>query len=214
MTSLQPWDPSKIDMNNMKKVSNMNVSSLHRHFFQIAIGNNPAYYMAHDTVKQYAYSDPLSDKAILSTITPSLVQLKELSVCAIHTHNHPNEQFPARCTFFLHKTHAKLSAEALSKLWHISPKRAKATFLGTTQHGIRSAILPLTRCYCADQMYNIKCLRGHFATDTFFADMKSLHGNTCCQIYLHKVGFAACYPKPNTKGDSLGKTLDDFVHEF
>lgn len=39
-------------------------------------------------------------------------------------------------------------------------------------------------------------------------------GNTCCQIYSHKVGFAACYPKPNVKGDSLGETLDYFVHNF
>ena len=24
----------------------------------------------------------------------------------------------------------------------------------------------------------------------------------------------ACYPKANAKGDSLGETLDDFVHDF
>ena len=44
--------------------------------------------------------------------------------------------------------------------------------------------------------------------------MKSLHANTCCQLYLHKVGFAARYPKLNTKGDILGETLDDLVHDF
>ena len=63
-------------------------------------------------------------------------------------------------------------------------------------------------------MYNLKRLQGRFATDTFFADMKSLHGNTCCQLYSHKVGFASCYPKLNAKGGSLGETLDDFVHDF
>ena len=63
-------------------------------------------------------------------------------------------------------------------------------------------------------MYNVKRLRGRFATDTFYADMKSLHANTCCQIYSHKAGFQACYPKPNAKGDTLGETLDDFVHDF
>ena len=44
--------------------------------------------------------------------------------------------------------------------------------------------------------------------------MKSLHYNTFCHIYFHTVGFAACYPKLNENGDSLGETLDDFVHEF
>ena len=63
-------------------------------------------------------------------------------------------------------------------------------------------------------MYNIKQLRGQFATDTFFSDMKSIHGNACCQVFLHKVGFQACYPKLNAKGESLGEALDDFVHNF
>ena len=44
--------------------------------------------------------------------------------------------------------------------------------------------------------------------------MKSIHGNACCQIFLHKVGFAAWYPKLNAKGGSLGNTLDDFVQNF
>ena len=63
-------------------------------------------------------------------------------------------------------------------------------------------------------MYNIKRLDGKFATDTFYAYMKSIHGNTCCQVYSHKDGFQACYPKTNATGDSLGETLDDFVHDF
>ena len=44
--------------------------------------------------------------------------------------------------------------------------------------------------------------------------MKSLQDNTWCQVYQHKGGFEACYPKINKKGDSLGETLDYFVHEF
>ena len=31
---------------------------------------------------------------------------------------------------------------------------------------------------------------------------------------MHKFGFASCYPKLNAKGDSLGETLDDFLHDF
>ena len=47
----------------------------------------------------------------------------------------------------------------------------------------------------------------HFAIDTIFAYMKTLHANTCCQVYLHKVGFSAFYPKLNPKGENLGETL-------
>jgi hypothetical protein len=214
ITSPHPWEPNEVDMNNIKGTFDAKVSSIKRHAFKISTGINNAFERAHNTVMEYAYLDPSSDEAILSAITPSLVQLKELSVKAIQVVDHPNEQFPARRTFVSRKRHAQLSAEALSELWHISPKRAKATMNATTQHGIRSAILPLTRRYRSDRMYNVKRLRGRFATDTFFADMKSLHGNTCCQIFSHKIGFAACYPKPNAKGDSLGEALDDFVHDF
>ena len=63
-------------------------------------------------------------------------------------------------------------------------------------------------------MYNLKHLQGRFATDTCYDDMKSIHGNTCCQVDSHKVGFSACHPKPNTKRESLWETLDNFFHEF
>ena len=63
-------------------------------------------------------------------------------------------------------------------------------------------------------MYGVKRLLGHFATDTFFFNKKSLHQNTCAQVYSHKCGFATCYPMQNTKGDSIGNSLYDFVHDF
>ena len=44
--------------------------------------------------------------------------------------------------------------------------------------------------------------------------MKYLHGKTCCQVYSHKVGFYACHPKLNARGDNIRETLDDFVHDF
>ena len=63
-------------------------------------------------------------------------------------------------------------------------------------------------------MYNLKTLQGGVNTNIFFPDMKSIHGNTCFQIFSHKVEFSECYPKLNAKGDSLGETLENFVHNF
>ena len=89
-----------------------------------------------------------------------------------------------------------------------------ATLLATTQNGVRSAILPLSRRYRADRMYNTKRLRGKFATDTFYPTAKSLYGNKCCQIYSHKNGFAACYPIASADSSNIGETLDNFIHDF
>ena len=156
----------------------------------------------HDT---YSYHDPSSYKAIL-TISSSFIQLKELCITHINVIEHSNEQFPARRTFLSRKFHAYLIAGSLAELCYIGPKRDKAAMKATTQNLIQSSIIPLSRHYRSDQMYNLKILQGRFATDTFFSDIKSLHANTCCLVYLHEIGFAAFYPNLNVKGFSLGET--------
>ena len=60
---------------------------------------------------------------------------------------------PARRTFISTERHAKLRAEEISELWVIGPKRAEATLKATTQHGTRSAILPIGRRYRADHIF-------------------------------------------------------------
>ena len=79
---------------------------------------------------------------------------------------------------------------------------------------MKSSIMRLSRCYRYYRMYYIKQLQGRFATNTFFADMKLLHGNTCCQVYWNKSGFSDFYPKLNMKEDILVKSIDNFIHEF
>ena len=63
-------------------------------------------------------------------------------------------------------------------------------------------------------MYNVKKLKGKFSTDTFYIDIKSLHQNTCCQVYSHKNGLAVCCPFPRATGENLGNRLLSFVHDF
>ena len=93
----------------------------------------------------YAFDDPLSDEALLSTVSPSLVSLKELCISNVNVHENLNEEYPGRRTFISRKRHDDLTAESLSELWSIGPKRAKATLRATMQSGICSAILPLSR---------------------------------------------------------------------
>ena len=164
------------------------------------------------------YVDPSSDEAILTEINSVLVTHHEDSGRFVNSTNVSpyafGEEIPARKTFVSNERHRKVSADPLSELWHIGPKRAKATIDATTQNGIRSAILPLSRRYRSDRMYNVKQLRGRFATDTVYSDVKSLLGNTCAQIYTHKIGFAVSYPLPVAKGDEVGQTLSNFIHDY
>ena len=93
------------------------------------------------------------------------------------------EQIPARRTFMSRERHHTLDAETLAELWNIGLKKTKETMKATTQNGTRSAILPLSRQYRSDGMYNVKRLQGRFATDTFYLKSKSIYGNTYVQIY-------------------------------
>ena len=151
-----------------------------------------------------------SDELILHSIEPTLVSLGELST----NYNKALDDVPARRTFVSNDRHLKVSADKLAEMWCIGPKRASATILATTQKGIRSAILPISRRYRADCIYHLKRLDGKFATDTFYPEFKSLNQNTCAQVFSHKGGFAICYPMPRASGDTIGQALRDFSHDY
>ena len=63
-------------------------------------------------------------------------------------------------------------------------------------------------------MYNVKRLNGKFATDTFYADIKSLNKNIGAQIYSSKIGFLVCYPLRDAKSDTLAFSLHDFISDY
>ena len=63
--------------------------------------------------------DPTLDEAILSEISPSLIQLKEMSVSSINIQQHDLEVLPAHCTFISKDCHPTLTADSLSEQWFI-----------------------------------------------------------------------------------------------
>ena len=213
MTSSLPWEPSEVKLGKVSQSTSRNVFSVK--IDTRFVSTSPSDYFQ-ESVRQY--SDPSTDEAILSEINSVLVTFNEDYKRYLNsTTSHPyafGEDIPSRKTFVSNQRHGKISSDLLSELWHIGPKRAKATLEATTQNGIRSAILPLSRRYRSDRMYNVKRLRGRFATDTVYADIKSLLGNTCAQIYTHKIGFAVSYPLPVAKGEEVGQTLLNFIHDF
>ena len=88
------------------------------------------------------------------------------------------------------------------------------TMTPTTQMATRSAVLPISRRYRADKMYGVKRLYDKIATDTLWSDCKSLNQNKGAQIYSCKNGFAVCYPLMQATGDTIGDSLQDFIHDF
>ncbi len=86
----------------------------------------------------------------------------------------------------------EVSKEQLAGLWNIPLKAAAQTIQVTTQRGIRSSIHPLQARYRTKQpqmRYNqLGGRHGRFYSDTMFASVRSLRGNTMGQIFVNDVG--------------------------
>ena len=213
MTSIMPWEPREV------RLGKVQTKQLNNNVFCSKVQtklcyNHPESY-AEKTTYEYN-SNEITDETILHDIEPSLIMAKERFLQSMNTGNNEiiDELIPARRTFTSQERHNKLTADMISELWCIGPRKAKDTIKATTQNGIRSAILPLSRRYRADRMYNLKRLHNKFATDTLYATVKSLNQNVCAQIYSHKGGFAVTYPIRDSTGTTLGQTLADFAHDF
>jgi len=116
-------------------------------------------------------------------------------------------------TFVSQKRHSQISPEQLSERWNKGLTQAKKTLQVTTQKGVRSAILPLSRRYRTDRMFNQRKLRGQkFYTDTLFGKTKSLTNNTCVQIFANESYFVKAYPMEKKSG--AGLALRQFIRDY
>jgi hypothetical protein len=92
------------------------------------------------------------------------------------------------------------------------PGCCKKTAKVTTQRGIRSAILPLSRRYHTNRFYQPRWLKGDMYTDTAIAKVKSLNGNKYAQVFANTNNFVAIYPmrSKTMAGDALAEFTQDF----
>ena len=157
----------------------------------------------------------VSDADILNSIEPSLIHLTDRFISNVMSKgNYDPNDLPARRTFISTDRHAKIDAINLAEIFGIGFNRAQATLFATTQRGVRSAILPISRRYRADRMYGIKRLNGKFSTDTLYGICKSLRGYVASQIYSHKCGFVVPYHMKAINGENVGTSLGNFIHEY
>ena len=120
---------------------------------------------------------------------------------------------PAFRTFLSKERHPQVNYETLGERWNIGLTQAKQTLNVTTQKGVRSAILPLSRRYRTDRMYYQRKLRNQrFYTDTIFGKCKSLTNNTCAQIFANEAYFVKAYPMEKKSG--AGLALRQFTRDF
>ena len=115
-------------------------------------------------------------------------------------------------TFQSSERHTDVSPQALSERWGIGIGAATKTLSKTTQKFLRSAVLPLSRRYRTDMMFQRKTLLGEWSTDTMDGRCKSLAGNRYAQVFTNKSYFSRIYPMD--KKGKAGDALRLFCQEF
>jgi hypothetical protein len=124
----------------------------------------------------------------------------------------PVPDIPLPKTFATTKRHSAVTAQELSERWFIGLTQAHETIKVTTQNVTRSAVLPLSRRYRADRVFQKPLLRGDFYTDTMDGRCKSLNGNRYAQVFANKDFFATAFPL-HAKSEA-GDALRQFINEY
>ena len=65
-----------------------------------------------------------------------------------------------------------------------------------------------------DFEFNMKRLKGKFATNTLWSTIKYLRSNVATQLYTHKYGFNASYNLQQANNEQFGHSLDESVHDY
>jgi hypothetical protein len=162
---LREWEPATDNLSIQESLKSVTTAGWHHKHFISSVSMPPV------VGDKFKYSDIDCDETILHSIEPSLVTLSEL-----HKERHMNTEInvPARNSYHTKQDrHIQVNAQNIASMWGIGINQARATLQCTTQHGVQSALLPLSRRYRADRMYNLKRLNSKFATDTFYSDHKS-----------------------------------------
>jgi hypothetical protein len=141
-----------------------------------------------------------------------LVTDRLLAVVTVDGPDVPVPDVPMPKTFATTKRHSLVTAQELSERWFIGLAQAHETIKVTTQNVTRSAVLPLSRRYRADRVFEKPLLRGEFYTDTMDGRCKSINGNRYAQVFANKDFFATAFPL-HSKSEA-GDALRQFINEY
>ena len=107
--------------------------------------------------------------------------------------------------------HSKVGPEELSRKWNIGLQTAKDTLEVTTQHGVRTAVHPMSRRLRVDHLHlHRPRLQGTWFLDTLIAKVKSLLGNKCANVFTNGK-FTKVVPMASRT--EAGESLVDFTDD-
>jgi hypothetical protein len=82
--------------------------------------------------------------------------------------------------------HSKVCPEELSRKWNIGLQMAKATLDMMTQHGIQTAVHPMSRWLSVDHLHlHRPRLKGTWYLNTLIAKVKSVLGTKCANVFTN-----------------------------
>ena len=107
--------------------------------------------------------------------------------------------------------HSNIGPDELSRKWNIGLQTAKDTLAATTQHGVRTAVHPMSRRLRVDHLHLQRpLLRGTWYADTLLSKVKSIRGNTCANVFTQG-RFTKVVPM-KSRSDA-GQSLVDFTDD-
>jgi hypothetical protein len=120
---------------------------------------------------------------------------------------------PIMPTFQTEERRSDVTPERLADHWMIGLETARRTLRQTTQRFKRSALLPLSRRYKTDRIYQLPRLKGEWLTDRIDDRCKSRDGNSYGQIFANESYLAVFYPidSKSKAGDALGRSVRSWV---
>ena len=108
----------------------------------------------------------------------------------------------------------KMSPDILAKTWNVGKTIAERTLHATTQRAVRTVASPSVerRWPTGDRPLRYRRLHHQVFHDTMFANIKSLRGNKCCEIYATDFGWSRAFPM--AKESDAHATLDLFLSRY
>ena len=95
--------------------------------------------------------------------------------------------------------------------WNIGLQTAKDTLAATTQHGVRTAVQPMSRRLRNDHPHlHSSLICGKWYADTLLSKVKSIRGNTCANVFTQG-NFTKVVPM--IAQSDAGKLLVDFTDD-
>ena len=200
LTSQREWDPNNVKFPSPRWTIEEDRAS------RISGVTTPSTLTTGEVFEELFNVDGFSQRLIAScrvtTMPPPTSMVSDVVVSDVPTPN----------TFISGDRRSTITPESLAERWFIGLDTAKQTLVHTTQRVIRSALLPLSRRYKADRIFQLPRLQGTWFSDTVDGHVKSRDGNSYGQIFANEAYFATIYPMDTKR--KAGDALRTFCREF